>query len=254
MGPRSLFSGFLLLLLSSCAPKFVLISNPYELEHSITLIEQASSRTKQVRGSLDVKGTGLFGQFFHERADMVAKAPHYFLWSLRSFFESPAQLIASNGQYITFYDFSGQSASPYQKIPITPQSVVELFDVSFHPQSLINFFLNRIELRAAQNLKIMRSDGLWRIELDQDDGWHAMAFFDPAQEIFKEIQFSHNKRKLRYRVQYENIDMVNGSYFAKSLLVSVSGKQRSLKLSLEYLRLEVNGPEVEPENFFLKAH
>lgn len=252
MGRPLLLLGFFSLL-ASCAPKLVPISDPDELEKSLVRIEKASSRISQVKGILDIKGTGLLGQLFHERADVVASEPHYFLWSLRSFFESPAYLIASNGEFITLYDLSGQNA-PYEKIPINGQSVVEIFDVSFHPQSLINFFLTRIELKNAKAIQVMRSSELWQIEAEGADGWSTRALFDPENDLFKEITFSHGERKLRYHVQYDKNNAVDGILFPHLFLLSASNKQRTIKLSLEFLQLEINGPKVLPENFFLHAH
>ncbi len=242
-----------LLLLTSCAPKFVRVNNPHIFELYLAKIDQASKRVEQIKTSVDIKGTGLFGQMFHERADIIAAQPHFLLWSLRSFFEAPAHMMASNGNFITIYDFSGQGDS-YHNIIIDKNSVVDLFEFPFHPQSLINFFLNKIELSSAKNIQVAVLENMIRIEFDQDDGWHCQANYDDKKSFFSEIVLDNSLRELKYRVKYDDVELIDGNSFPRSLVVSATKNRRSVSFALRFEQLEINGPRVLPDTFFLRPH
>ncbi len=254
MCQRKLLLLAVILLLTSCTPKFVPVHNPRTLDRYLDKITQASKRITQIKASVDIRGTGLFGQLFHERADIIAAEPHFLLWSLRSFFEAPAHMMASNGEVISIYDFSGNSESSYEQIFIDKNSVVDLFDFPFHPQSLINFFLNKVDLSSAKNLQIAVLENIWQIDADLPFGWQMKALFDEPSSSFKEIILIHSVRGLKYQVNYSELSLIDGNLFPKSLVVAATKNKRTLKIALTFEQLEINGPRVLPDTFFLKPH
>lgn len=243
----------LVLLLSSCRPTFLPITHPRALENYLAMLDESSRRITQIRGSLDIRGVGLLGHFFHERADVIVTSPCYLLWSLRSFFQTPAFMVASNGAYITTFDLNN-SFSPYDQIPITNESVVTLFEFPFHPQSLINFFLNRIELSSAKNIEIGVHDSLWRIEADQNDDWHIVALFDESKRVFTEITLENRKQAIVYQVKYSDMKLEQGIMVPKLLTIMAKINKKSVKLNVRFDQLEVNGEKILPDSFFLKSH
>lgn len=242
-----------LVLLASCHPKFLTVTAPRTLENYLAIIEESGKRVSQLKASVDIRGNGLLGQFFHERADIMVMSPHFLLWSLRSFFETPAQILASNGEIITLYDFN-DSSEPFRHIIIDKNSVIDLFEFPFHPKSLVNLFLNKIELAASKNLHIAVLDDLWRIEADQEDGWHILGLFDANARVFKEITFENVSSRIKYQVKYSDMSLVDGIVFPKLLAVSAQMKGQNLKFNVRFDQLYLNGPKLLPDTFILKPH
>ncbi|MCA9508700.1 MAG: DUF4292 domain-containing protein [Myxococcales bacterium] len=237
-------------LLVSCRPKFLEITNARSLENYLAVIEQSNAKVHQIKAQADIRGNGLLGHFFHERADIVAQAPHYFLWSLRSFFESPASIIASNGKFISVYDISN-NAQPFHRIPLSENSVVELMDFPFQPKILLNLLLNKIDLRGAKNLKLLTNKNIWLVKADLDGDWHVHASFNEDERYFREIAFEQKKHKIKYRVRYGEMHREQGLSFPTSLMVVASMNGRSLKFNMRFEQLEINGFDISPDTFLL---
>lgn len=242
-----------LVLLASCHPKFLAVTQPRTLENYLAIIEESGKRVSQLKASVDIRGNGLLGQFFHERADIMVMSPHFLLWSLRSFFETPAQILASNGEVISLYDFSAES-EPFRQIVIDKNSVIDLFEFPFHPISLVNLFLSKIELAASRNLQIGVLGDLWRIEADQGEGWHILGIFDASARVFKEIAFENVSSKIKYQVKYSDMSLVDGILFPKLLTVLAEMNGRTLKFNVRFDQLHLNGPKLLPDTFILKPH
>ncbi len=244
----------LLVIGGGCSSKFLELKKPENIAILIGKIEAHNQRITQIKASLDVKAHGVMAGFLHEQADVVVQAPHYLYWSIRSFFGPPSVIVASNGEYLTVYDFSGQSASPYRKMALYDDTFFEVMEFRLHPASIINLFMQKIPLEKARNLQLSTREHQLEIRADLDGGWQLRSIFDLNAERVLMSEFKNDALMIEYQAKYLNFRTGQGMEFPASIVLLAKGKSRSAKLQIEFTHTELNGPLVLPDVFYLKPH
>jgi len=246
--------GLLLVLLelTACSPRFVRVNKPELVESYLNTITTYNARVTQIKATLDIKGLGLFGHHFHERADFIAQKPHNLLWSMRSFFETPISIIATNGEYITAYDFSGQSAERYKKLSLENTSVIELFDFRFHVPSLLNILLAHVPLSNATNIKFGAHEKLLEYSFDLPGGWQTGGLFDLNTQALVQSAYTNSNSQLSYQVSYSEAVLRNGILFPSLYIIKAKSASHSLGFELRMTHAEINTAVVEQAFFYLK--
>lgn len=250
---RTLLLMLPVLLLCACSLPYVRL-NGDQAEVLVHKIADSQHHIEQIKTVLDIRGTGLVGQFFHERADLIAKKPHFLLLSLRSFFDTTALILASNGQYLTMFDFTGQSQSSYQKTVIGIDSLVKVFDWQFHPAALISVVLGFFPLAGAKNLEVFLSNELIKLSGDENFGWHIIAIYDRKSMNLKEITWYNSSLKISLCTKYYDYQLINGHEKAQLLVVKSTNPGGSLAFDLRFTELEINGTPILPDTFYLNPH
>lgn len=238
--------------LSACAGRFVRIRDPLKFDHALKLIEQHNASITQLKAALSIKGIGILGHLFHEQADIVIQKPHFMLWSMRSFFDSPASMAASNGEFITMYDWSGQRSAAYEKIAIEQESVIDLFDFKIHPSFLNDMMLTRVPLKNSRKVMISKNNGRYEYSAELEDAWQLRAIFEEARSIVLEMSLVNKKAGLAYEISYADWDKHEAIMFPTLYQVRVQSMNTSLKFSMKVKRLELNGILLPKEKFFLR--
>lgn len=250
----ALFVVFMFLCTCGCTPRFIRLKNPDQIESGLQLIAARNAQIEQIKASVAIKGIGIVGHLFHEQADIVARAPQYLLWSMRSFFESPATLIASNGEFITIYDFSGNSAKSYDRLPLNNNSVIDLFDFKIHPRFLIDLLLTRIPLADARSISISEKDALLELKAELFEQWSLRCVFEKTRGVVMQISLRNAQSDYGYELSYENFSQHNGIWFPSLYVVRAFQSGHELTFSMRMKRLELNGVPMAAENFYLKPH
>lgn len=241
------------LFLTSCTLGLSQIKKPESMARYLDKIEAFNQQVIQVKATLDIKAVGIMGSFVHEQADIIIRAPKYIYWSLRSFFGPPSLILASNGEFITVYDY-GFGLEPYQKITLRDDSFFELMDFSLHPFSIINLFLVKIPLEGAYDIKMgIRKDEL-EIEASLHHGWHLKSVYDLARDQLITTYLKNQAMSVSYQATYADYQDVLGTYFPKSIVFLSKGKSRFAKFNIKLLAVELNGELVLPDTFYLKPH
>lgn len=234
-----------------CTARYVKVDTAGTRVGYIEHIQAYNLAVQQIRASLDIKAYGVVGSFLHEQADVIVQAPHYMYWSLRSFFGPPSMVFASNGQFLTLYDFSGHSPETYQKIALKHDSFFELLDFRFHPQSLIDILLAKVPLRNESSMSVSEDRLLIVTELEH--GWTTSCIFDHHQNQLLETTIKNHELGVSYQAKYDNFETGRMS-FPRSIVLLAKGKSRFLRLHVEYVKLELNGDQVLPDIFYLEPH
>lgn len=247
--------GLLLVLieLNACSPRFVRVSRPELVDSYLDNISAYNSRINQIKATVDIKGLGFLGHHFHERADFIVQKPQYLLFSMRSFFGSPSSIIASNGEYITAYDFSGQGAERYKKFSIK-NPVIELFDFRFHVPALLNILLANIDLEHATNLSFGIHEKLLEFNFDLPEGWRVHGIFDLNTQLLSQSSFINKHYDLAYYVSYSEHSLRNNILFPGLYTVKAKSASNVLRFEMRIVHAELNTALVDPTIFYLKQN
>lgn len=235
---------FALILWQGCSGHFVKVNDEKQFVNYLTKIEAHNAKVNQLKATLDIKGRGFVGSFFHEQADVVVQKPEYFYWSLRSFFGTPAMVVASNGHWLTMYDFLSKSG--YQRFDLKDEKFFSLFDFRFHPQSLIYMLMGQIPLGSNIELKSLNN----KLEISSlIDGWKSTSILDLAKNRLLKTTLVNDLEGISYKATYG--DFSPGIDFHQSLVLQVKG-QKSVDLEIKFSSIELNGPLVSSKVFYLK--
>lgn len=237
---------------SACMKRFVRVTSPSEIRENLKQIEEYNSRVSQLKAAFSIKGIGILGHLFHEQADIIVQKPDFLLWQMRSFFDVPASMIASDGRFITIYDWTDQHTAVYEKIPLDNNSLIDLFDFKIHPRFLISLLLAQVPLSHARALNIAKNNGLLEFKAELDDGFQLKAIFEEARQVVLQISLINSISGLSYDVQYDEIVNKDGILFPTLYNVKASNNNNSLKFAIRIKRLELNGPPTPADKFFLR--
>lgn len=229
--------------------RLVKVEDPAIFSSHLAQISDINSQVLQIKASLDIKGRGFFGSFFHEQADIIAQKPDKLYWSLRSFFGSPALVLATDGRYLTMYDFLGSNPRPYQKFLLTDDSVFDLLEFKFHPQSLI--FLLMAQVPLGSNIEIKTSDN--KMEVSSTLGeWVTTSLVDLAKRRVLKTRLVNATDGISYKASYA--DFAPGIDFPESLVLQIKGPTSTADLDIRLSSVEINGDPVSSNVFHLKQH
>jgi outer membrane lipoprotein-sorting protein len=141
-GAMRLFVLIVLIFPLGCA-HFVKVHSVKRKDDYIKQVQVYNKAISQVKASIRISASNFFSESPKEEADVILQAPYNIYWSLRSFFGPPSMVFASNGKCFTMYDFSGQSLEAYHKFTISPDSIFELLEFCFHPESIIALLMGK---------------------------------------------------------------------------------------------------------------
>lgn len=237
-----------------CSTRMLDVKKPEDIATYFAKIESHNQRIFQIKASLDIKAYGVMANYVHEQADVMMQEPHFMYWSVRSFFGSPSMIIASNGEYLTTYDFSGQSAEPYQKTLLRPDTFFEVMDFRLHPRALMYLFMQTIPLEKARDVQFRTLDQALAIEAILDNDWRMRASYDLSSDRVSMIEFKNDVLAINYQAKYLDFQNLSGMDFPRSFVLSAKGKSRSIRLQIAFLHTELNGPSVLPDVFYVKPH
>lgn len=246
--------GFLFFIVLGCGLKFTRVASPVAMARYLEQIDAHNEKVNQLKASLDIKAAGILGKFIHEQADVIAREPHYLLWSLRSFFGPPAVVIAYNGQFLTMYDFSGQSDEIYRKTTLMDDEYFEMFDLRFDPQAFVTIMLGKIPLKRSKDVELNVDGDRLMIQGSLPNGWIFKSIYDHRQDKILESEMTNSSWALSYRVVYSNFSEISGINFPRSLLLFAKGKSRFAKFNIEITNVSLNGELVLPDVFYLEPH
>lgn len=200
----------------------------------------------QIKASLKIAASSLLFKSPKEQVDLIIQYPDKIYWSLRSFFGPPAMVFASNGLYFTMLNFTESNLNPYSKVNLAPQSIFEIAEIGFHPESLITLIMAKIPLAENWQIKFLGK----QILLTSKKDFSYSCVFDIAKKHVLETTIINDKLGISFHAKYNHHSNENMG-FPMSLILTTKYKGKSLKLHIDFLSIEINGDLVDSSIFYL---
>jgi hypothetical protein len=242
---------FIYISLCSCSLHFTRVQSRALEESYLKELERYNASTIQLKASCDLRGLGLAHRF-HEKADFIIQKPHFLLWSLRSFFESPASMIASNGTYISVYDFYAPSEQRYQKISLKDQEIINFLGFSFHIPTLITIIMAHVPLENATHISFRVHEDLLEYKALLTHNWEVLSIFNTKNKSLVESKFINKKYKLNYYIRYADHEQRDGILFPMLYTIRAQHNSHTLQFELRLTEAQLNGIMAEPKLFYLQ--
>lgn len=228
-----------------CAHFAKVISGPQKNLY-IKEIANYNQNISQIKASLKIAASNLFFESPKEQVDVIIQHPDKIYWSLRSFFGPPAMVFASNGMYFTMFNFAESNLKPYSKVNLAPQSIFEIAEVGFHPESLITLLMAKIPMAENGQIKLLGK----QILLTSKKDFNYSCLFDIAKKHILETTINNNELGISFHAKYNHHNDDNMG-FPMSLILTTKYKGKSLKLRIDFLSIEINGDPVDSAIFYL---
>ena len=162
--------------------------------------------------------------------------------------------MASNGEYVTLYDFTGSHEHAYRKIHLKNDSFFELMGFLFHPDSFINLLLGKIPLDGGKNLVFRVANDKLEIEASLENGWELRSMYDHHNHQILETRFLNRAHAISYQVKYSEFRK-NLRYLFPKIARSLCKKSiRIARFNIEFQQVELNGAPILPEVFYITPH
>jgi outer membrane lipoprotein-sorting protein len=251
--PKKLVVALLLLpVLFSCHPRLAQVSRPDELSQIFSKILNYDKAVSALAASAEIRGRGLLGQTFREEIDVAVKDPSSFYWSLRSFFGPPSFIMAFNGEVLTLWDFSQESLNRYQKLALTANTVLTIFDMEISPQVLIDLLLAKLRIKESHDIQFFKNGDLVTVKL-QDGLWQKEFHFDLIRNRLEKAKIFAPSINLYYSVRFLDHEIYEGISFPKKRIVYARGS-RKFSFELAFKSYSLNNAAILPDAFFIESH
>lgn len=228
-------------------------------------LRKSADARQQAEGTIKAALPGLQGVALQATVDVAAVAPGQLAVSVRSFFETPMQVLVADGSTVTLYDAT-RGAARFARGPATPTTLQRVLGVPLLPDDVVALLLGRapIDARAdwpapritAQNVDAAAGTYTAVIErAGRGALWWTARLVDDA--LVGAVAFAGDGRRL-VEVTATDIRPENGVLLAHTLLLHLVpadaggafAEARDVVLTVQELRM--NGEQLPAEAFVLE--
>lgn len=248
-------SCLLVLLMGACTRPLLRPTGPeYTAEEARQRLEREGMRRMRMSGYLRARMPGLSGLLASAEVDVVVETPAKIFLSIRSFFDQPMYVVATNGTRATAIDSTG-GQPVFLSGPATAYALEELLGAELWPFEAVAVFLAIAPAAGAEAT---------RIEYDHAAGTYTLWLREPSGRL-SEVQARmrddalvswvayQENRKPAFSVLYPELSTLDGVAFPERWELTAYGSQGTQSLVFDAIDLELNGAPFAPELFELLA-
>jgi hypothetical protein len=171
-------------------------------------------------GRIKIQGEGPYMMRVNERAAWVAALPHNLSLVILSS-GRPVFKLATDGHHLYLVDLTNPKRS-YQKLPSADDGLKRLISLPLTPGDVVAFLSGRIPLVEHSTAALIKSEDDDRYVLILKKWWQVKekVYLDEAASEVREVEYFDYDGKLRYRVQFEGIQEVQGFRVPVRLLIT----------------------------------
>lgn len=254
---RSLVWGLLgcALLASACAKPWLRPTGPeHTPEEARRRLEQQGERRLRMSGFLRARMSGLSGILSSAEVDVAVETPAKVFLSVRSFFDQPMYVVATDGTRATAIDATGGQAV-FLSGPATANAFEELLGAELWPSEAVAVFLAIAPAAGAQanQIRYDHSDGTYTLWLTEASGRQSQVRARASDDALISWIAYHPTGKPVFSVAYSKLADRDGVVFPAKWELQARGPNGGQSLVFEAIDLELNGEAFVPELFQLNA-
>lgn len=144
---RTAVSMLVLGLLQSCAHVVEFEPSTVTAAGISTRLQRSAAERHQAEGTIKAALPGLQGVAMQATVDVAAVAPQQLSVAVRSFFETPMQVLVADGSTVTLYDATS-GAGRFARGPATPSTLQRVLGVPLLPDDVVALLLGRAPIDA----------------------------------------------------------------------------------------------------------
>ena len=195
---------------------------------------------------------GLKGLLAKADVDVIVERPARMLVSVRSFFEQPMYIFATDGVTATLFDGTQPSGSLFLKGPVKGSLLKHLLQVSLWPQEAVGLFLGAppVEGSQALQLDVNENTGLYAVGTKAPHGPVVVTHARLQDDAVVKLEVYDKKGEVRFKVDYDDIRDVDGIPLAHHLVFHIpEGDDAMQKVHFVLVDVELNGAPFDDAAF-----
>jgi Domain of unknown function (DUF4292) len=247
------FTYLLLLFLVIGCPKTMRFSPAPHLTPEIVLQNLANEGQGryQVSGTFMARSTGIKRLLGSVELDVVAKFPAFLHISVRSFFNQPARIFASNEQKMYLLEMLDAGTAKYRVEPLSDRTVEEILSLPLSPKEIVEVLLGIAPVQDAKVLevKLDHVGKLYTVTLRNLDSKVTEITARVLDHVItRRVQYDATGHKI-YEVVYGDFSLISGINFSHRLDFTVSLKNKSYSVILKGESICFNGERFDDAIF-----
>ncbi|MCP4502143.1 MAG: DUF4292 domain-containing protein [Deltaproteobacteria bacterium] len=205
-------------------------------------LEKEGARRRQLNGLIQAKMGGIKGLLAKADVDVIIERPARMLVSVRSFFEQPLYVFATDGVTASVFDGSQDSGALFFRGPVNGKVLKGLLQMALWPQEAVGLFLGSAAVEGTQavQLDVDENRGIYSIGLRSHHGPVQIVTARLQDDALIQVQIYERSGSLRYEVAYDDIRDVDGIPLAHHLTFGVpqeDGSQSKIHFHLKDVKL-----------------
>lgn len=245
----------LTLLFGACAGPRVRPSGPEHTPEEARLrLEKEGMRRLRMSGYLRARTTGLSGLLSAAEVDVVVETPAKVFLSIRSFFDQPMYVVATDGTRATAIDATGGQAV-FLSGPATAHAFEALLGAELWPSEAVAVFLAIAPAAGAdaQHIRYDHAAGHYTLWLREPSGRLSEVEARIVDDVLVSWVAYHADGKPAFAVKYPKLAERNAVMFPERWELTAQGASGARSLVFEAIDLELNGAAFAPDLFQLSA-
>lgn len=217
-------------------------------------LESQGERRIRMSGFLRARMSGISGLLSSAEVDVAVETPAKFFLSVRSFFDQPMYVVATDGTRATALDATG-GQTVFLSGPATANAFEELLGAELWPYEAVAVFLAIAPAAGAQATEIQydHGKGTYTLWLREASGRRSELRARIADDTLISWNAYRPSGKLAFSVAYAAFSERDGLMFPEKWVLEAQGPKGSQSLVFDAIDLELNGEPFVPELFQLIA-
>lgn len=215
-------------------------------------LEKEGARRERMSGHVKARMDGLQGLFASADLDVLIERPAKLHIAVRSFFEQPMLVLATDGVFLSGYDATS-GALVFLHDTVDGRTFERLVGIAIWPQDLVSLFLGVPPAAGAEarQLAIDERARTYQVGLVEPQGFVSVVTARLEDDAMVRWQRYDREGRLLFDARYRDIEVHEGVPFAHELRLELPGSEEASPrgIRFEARDIEVNGEPFDPAAF-----
>lgn len=215
-------------------------------------LEKEGARRERLSGHVKARLDGIQGLFANADLDVLIERPAKLHIAVRSFFEQPLLVLATDGVFLSGYDASSGSVV-FLEDAVDGRTFERLVGLTIWPQDLVAVFLGVPPAAGAEarQLAIDERARTYQVGLVEPQGFVSVVTSRLEDDAMVRWQRYDREGQLLFDARYSDFEVRGGVPFAHNLRLELPGSDEAAPRAVRFEArdVEVNGAPFDPAAF-----
>lgn len=219
-------------------------------------LEREGMRRERLSGHVRARMAGLQGLFANADLDVLVERPAKLHIAVRSFFEQPMLVLATDGVFLSLLDLSREGGPVFARGPVDGRAFETVLPLEIWPQDLVALFLGVAPAAGAEALELAVDPraGTYEVGLREPQGYISVVTARIEDDALVRWRRFERSGELLFDARYSDFRPHGEVAFAERLQLSLPGatEEAPREVRFEARQVEVNGAPFDPRAFRLE--
>jgi hypothetical protein len=219
-------------------------------------LEREGMRRERLTGHVRARMEGLRGVFANADLDVLVERPARLHIAVRSFFEQPMLVLATDGVVLSLLDLAAQGGPVFARGPVDGRAFESVLPLEIWPQDLVALFLGVAPAAGAEarQLAVDARAGTYDLGLLEPQGYVSVVTARIEDDSLLRWRRFEGAGELVFDARYADLRLHDGLAVAEQMRLFLPGGTEDAPRSVRFEArdIEVNGAPIDPGAFRLE--